>query len=159
MNHLKIIEYHPKYQSDFYKINAEWVSEMFIMERWDEDILANPDFHILAPGGKIWFAEHDQLGVVGTCALMKTGPNEFELTKMGVLKSARGLKAGQLLLEHVITYAHSQKIENLYLLTNRKCETAIHLYERYGFEHDPSILTNFGEKYSRCDVAMKWRNP
>ena len=45
---------------------------------------------------------------------------------------------------------------SLYLLTNRKCAAAIHLYEKLGFEHDPAILQSHGKRYERCDVAMSF---
>lgn len=36
------------------------------------------------------------------CALLKRGEGAYELTKMGVLSSARGLKVGEIFLQHVI---------------------------------------------------------
>jgi ribosomal protein S18 acetylase RimI-like enzyme len=49
------------------------------------------------------------------------------------------------------------KIETLYLLTSKKCEAAIHLYKKYGFEHSEEIMRDYGKSYERCDVAMKFR--
>ena len=49
----------------------------------------------IAPGGDIRFVAAEGLGVVGACALQKTGERRFELTKMGVLPEARGRKAGE----------------------------------------------------------------
>ena len=46
--------------------------------------------------------------------------------------------------------------EQLYLLTNRKCEAAIHLYEKAGFRHDAAIMARYGARYARCDVAMDY---
>ena len=47
--------------------------------------------------------------------------------------------------------------DRLYLLTNRKCGPAIHLYEKLGFQHDAEIMALFGSRYERCDVAMRYR--
>jgi GNAT superfamily N-acetyltransferase len=91
---------------------------------------------------------------VGTCALLKSSEGEYELTKMGVLPSARGLKVGERLLEFVIDQAKALNCERLYLLTNKRCEAAIHLYEKLGFEHSSMIMENYGYHYERCDVAM-----
>jgi ribosomal protein S18 acetylase RimI-like enzyme len=48
------------------------------------------------------------------------------------------------------------EVDSLYLLTNRKCAAAIHLYEKLGFAHDASILDTDGKRYERCDVAMSY---
>ena len=116
-NPIKIVPYSPKLKQYFYDINEEWISSMFTMEDVDETVLSDPETHILSTGGKIWFAEHPQLGIIGTCALRKTGEDEFELTKMGVFKKARGLKVGEILLQFVITYVRENNISHCYLLT------------------------------------------
>ena len=100
--------------------------------------------------------EAQGLGIVGACALQKTGPTSYELTKMGVRESARGKKAGEFLLAAVIRRARELGADPLYLLTNAKCATAIHLYEKHGFQHDPEIMAKYGARYERCDVAMRY---
>ena len=47
--------------------------------------------------------------------------------------------------------------KTLYLLTNADCAPAIHLYEKMGFEHDAQIMRDFGLRYERCNVAMRYR--
>lgn len=73
---------------------------------------------------------------------------------MGVLKKARGLNAGHLLMQAAINLAKQLEAKKLYLMTNKKCEAAIHLYEKYNFIHSPEILESLGSKYERCNVAM-----
>ncbi|TQV88058.1 bifunctional helix-turn-helix transcriptional regulator/GNAT family N-acetyltransferase [Aliikangiella coralliicola] len=153
---VEIVDFTPALAGYFKSINNEWIVDMFELESSDREILDNPQKVVIEPGGKIYFAKHPTLGIVGTCALLKQGPGRFELTKMGVLKSARGLKVGEVLLEHVIKQADQMSVNNLYLLTNRKCQAAIHLYEKLGFEHDVEIMENYGKKYQRCDVAMRY---
>lgn len=152
---IEITPYTPELKESFYTINKEWISEMFVMEAIDENILKNPQEKILDDGGHIWFATHPELGVIGTCALRKTGESEYELTKMGVLKKARGLKAGEKLLQFVIQFAKEQNYALTYLLTNANCKAAIHLYEKNGFVHDQEIKKRFGSEYDRCNVAMR----
>ncbi|MEX0341790.1 MAG: GNAT family N-acetyltransferase [Erythrobacter sp.] len=147
-------EYDPSLAREFQDINREWIEDMFAMEKADKDILENPQERIIDAGGDILFVEAAGLGIVGTCALLKTGPDAFELTKMGVRESARGLKAGEFLLAAIIERAHKLGAEKLYLLTNSKCASAIHLYEKLGFEHDRGILEDYAARYERCDVAM-----
>ena len=141
----------------FHDINAEWIEAMFRLEATDREVLENPRTRISDPGGDILFVEAVGLGIVGTCALQKIGERQLELTKMGVLDSARGRKAGEFLLAATIRRAQELGADNLYLLTNAICAPAIHFYEKLGFEHDAATMRDFGARYQRCDVAMRYR--
>jgi GNAT superfamily N-acetyltransferase len=154
---LTIHEYSDALAIDFRDINAEWITAMFRLEDTDREVLDNPRARIIDAGGVILFVEARGLGIVGTCALQKTGPTAYELTKMGVRESARGLKAGEFLLAAVIRRAMALGAAPLYLLTNAKCAAAIHLYEKLGFQHDADIMARYGARYERCDVAMRYR--
>jgi DNA-binding MarR family transcriptional regulator/GNAT superfamily N-acetyltransferase len=156
---VNIIEFSPELSHYFEFINTQWIEEMFVLENVDKQVLSHPQQSIIDKGGKIWFAEHPHLGIVGTCALLNKGDGKCELTKMGVLKIARGLKVGEVLLQHVIKEAQPIAYESLFLLTNSKCIAAIHLYEKNGFVHDKEIMSTFGKIYQRCDVAMRWLPP
>ena len=153
---LEILPFSKDLAPYFDSINREWIESMFVLEPIDENVISSPQSSIIDRGGHIWFAKHEILGVVGTCALMKKGDGIFELTKMGVVSSARGLKVGEALLQHVIEQAPSIAHNSLFLLTNKKCEAAIHLYEKNGFIHCNSIMQKFGGAYERCDVAMRY---
>ena len=154
---LTIREFTDDLARDFREINEQWISSMYRLEQGDLDVLTDPKSAIVEPGGAILFVEAEGLGVVGACALMKTGDREFELTKMGVLESARGCKAGEFLLKAVIARAEEMGAETLYLLSNKKSAAAVHLYEKLGFSHDEEIMRRFGSHYERCDVAMRYR--
>lgn len=154
---LRIVPYSDALATAFHDINAEWIADMFDLEATDIEVLENPRERIIDPGGEILFVEAAGLGIVGTCALQKTGERQFELTKMGVLASARGRKAGEYLLAAMLKRAQEVGADRLYLLTNAKCAAAIHLYEKAGFEHDADIMQEFGARYARCDVAMRIR--
>lgn len=138
----------------FRSINAQWIEAMYSLEQTDRDVLEHPRARIIDKGGDILFVEAQGLGIVGACALQKTGEGQYELTKMGVLESARGRKAGEFLLKAVIARARQKGARRLYLLSNRKSEAAIHLYEKLGFRHDGGIMREFGARYARCNVAM-----
>lgn len=153
---LRLREFDDALAADFRDINAEWITAMFSLEDADREVLNNPRRRIIEGGGAILFVEVPGLGIVGTCALQKTGPTSFELTKMGVRETARGLKAGEFLLDAAITRAQALGANPLYLLSNRKCAAAIHLYEKFGFSHDADILAHYGASYSRCNVAMRY---
>lgn len=51
---------------------------MFRLEDTDRDVLDNPGARIVDSGGVILFAQDQDLGIVGTCALQKTGERQFE---------------------------------------------------------------------------------
>jgi DNA-binding MarR family transcriptional regulator/N-acetylglutamate synthase-like GNAT family acetyltransferase len=154
---LAVREYSDDLARDFYEINAEWISSMFVMEKRDREVLSHPRELIVDPGGRIFFVESKELGVIGTCALMKVHDGVFELTKMGVRPAARGRGAGELLLETALACASAMDIDTLFLLTNSACGPAIKLYEKLGFEHDAEVLATHGATYARCDVAMIYR--
>ena len=154
---LRIRPYDDGLARHFHDINAEWIEAMFRLEATDRDVLENPRERIIAPGGDILFVEAEGVGIVGACALQRTGPDAFELTKMGVRETARGMKAGEFLLEAIIARAQELGATKLYLLTSHKCAAAIHLYEKLGFAHDAQIMAEYGGRYERCDVAMRYR--
>ena len=156
---LSIREFTDDLAGAFRDINVEWISSMYRLEQADRDVLDNPRARIIDPGGTILFVEAGGLGVVGACALLKTGDHRFELAKMGVLESARGRKAGEFLLKAVIARAHQLGADLLYLLSNKNSAPAIHLYEKLGFAHDDEIMREYGARYARCDVAMRYVAP
>lgn len=154
---LRLLEFSDALAPAFHDINKEWIEAMFVLEPVDREVLENPREKIISPGGTILFVEAEGLGIVGTCALKPTGGGGYELTKMGVLESARGLGAGAFLLAATIARAQRIGADPLYLLTNKACAAAIHLYEKLGFCHDAGIMADYGTRYARCDVAMRYR--
>lgn len=153
---LRIREFTDELAPLFRDINAQWLTSMYSLEPLDEEVLGNPRTRIIDPGGTILFVEAEGLGIVGTCALLKSGEGEYELTKMGVLERARGRKAGEFLLRAVIDRAQEMGADLLYLLSNSKSAAAIHLYKKLGFVHDAAIMQRFGAHYERCNVAMRY---
>jgi N-acetylglutamate synthase-like GNAT family acetyltransferase len=140
----------------FRAINEEWIQDLYQLEDTDRIVLNNPRREIIDRGGTILFVEAQGVGIIGTCALQKTGDRQYELTKMGVLQAARGCKAGTFLLNAMIATAQQMGAQTLYLLSNKKSTAAIHLYEKLGFQHDAQIMQTFGSRYARCDVAMRY---
>lgn len=153
---LSIRDYSDDLACEFHDINTEWISDMFRIEETDRKTLEHPRASIIDAGGAVLFVEATGMGIIGTCALQKTSATGFELTKMGVRKVARGLKAGEFLLNAVIDKARTLGADPLYLLTNSRCAAAIHLYEKLGFQHDLGIMADYGARYARCDVAMRY---
>ncbi|WP_416305041.1 GNAT family N-acetyltransferase [Neptunicella sp. SCSIO 80796] len=153
---LEFLPYSSDLAGHFKTINEQWISAMFAIEPADLASLDHPQELIIDRGGQIYFVKTEQLGVIGCCALLPKENGVFELTKMGVLDSARGLKAGEALLQYVLQQAKNLPIKRLFLLTNKKCEAAVHLYEKNGFVHDKQVMDQYGSSYQRCNVAMKY---
>jgi DNA-binding MarR family transcriptional regulator/N-acetylglutamate synthase-like GNAT family acetyltransferase len=156
---LTILEYSDALAPAFRNINAQWIHALYQMEQADLELLDNPRARIIDKGGDILFVEAEGFGVVGACALLKTAEGQYELTKMGVLESARGRKAGEFLLKAVIARAERLGAKRLYLLSNWKSAAAVHLYEKLGFAHDDGIMQEFGARYERSNVAMLHHPP
>lgn len=154
MSRLVIREFSDALAPDFYRINAQWIADMYTLEPTDVDVLENPRARLVDPGGAILFVEDTELGIIGTCGLQKTGERQFELTKMGVVPEARGRGVGAFLLEAMIALAFELGCDRLYLLSSWKGAAGVHLYERAGFVHDEGIMEEFGRRYARCNVAM-----
>ena len=121
-----------------------------------------------------WFArgplKPDTVFVVGDGATLAQVSGRLE--EKGAVLSARTfrwrarlfghgqtVKAGEFLLAAAIDRAQAMGADPLYLLTNRACEAAIHLYEKLGFRHDAAIMETYGARYARCDVAMRHHGP
>jgi GNAT superfamily N-acetyltransferase len=80
-------------------------------------------------------------------------PGEFELAKMTVSESARGQGVGRRLLVFAIALAHVLHARRLYLESNTKAASAIHLYEELGFRH--MAAPEHASKYARANVFME----
>lgn len=153
---LSILPWAPERARAFHDINAAWIEEMFALEAHDREVLEDPQTHIIDRGGDILYAHSSALGLIGACALMPIEDGALELTKMGVLATARGLKVGEFLLAAAIERARHMPQRPLFLLTNSRCAAAIHLYEKLGFQHDAEIMQRYGGLYGRCNVAMRY---
>ena len=156
---LTIIRFIEDLAGDFYRINAQWIADMYRLEPTDLEVLEHPRERIIGPGGDILFVRHPDLGIVGTCALQRTGERQFELTKMGVVPEARGKGAGAFLLAATIARAFEIGCDRLYLLSNSKGAAGVRLYEKAGLVHDAGIMEEFGKRYERCNVAMLYSGP
>ena len=147
----EIISYNPKYTKFFYEYNIEWLKTFFYVEPYDEEVLSKPEKYIINKGGHIFFAKQGKT-ILGTVALMPTEEYKvFELTKMAVLKEARGQKIGQHLLQHCIVFAREQALKALMLYSNTKLENAIYLYRKYGFEE---LELEKDNPYERANIKM-----
>ncbi|MCC9136858.1 GNAT family N-acetyltransferase [Pontibacter silvestris] len=147
---IQIVDYNLFYAKAFYDLNHEWITTYFVMEEADEKSLGDPESYILSKGGYILIALFNG-EPVGTCALIKEGNNTFELAKMAVAPKMQGMKIGKMLGEAAVDRARRVGASKVYLLSNRRLETALNLYRRLGFKEVPVGPSN----YQRADIKME----
>lgn len=150
---VEILDYRPRLQPDFERLNVEWLERYFHVEPLDRQVLGDPDSHVIKGGGAILFARLDG-DIVGTVALKHAGDRVFELTKMAVTQSAQGRGVGKALLDAAIARFRSLDGVAMYLESHSSLEVALGLYERAGFVHEPRPAPS---PYARADVYMVFR--
>lgn len=150
---LEIVEFEPALAPDFERLNREWLEALFTVEPVDARVLGDPERYVIEPGGQILFARSAG-AIVGTVALKHEGQGRYELTKMAVTASARGLGAGRRLGEAVIDRFHALGGSCLYLESHSSLAPALALYESLGFRHSPRPAPS---EYARSDVYMEYR--
>lgn len=150
MDELRIITWDPAFAADFARLNYAWIERFFEIEPHDRELLDDPERFIIEPGGQIFFAVEGGKAV-GTVALVADG-REFELAKMAVEPEAQGRKIGSQLMEACISYAKETRCSAIYLDSNTKLGSAIHLYRKFGF-----VETEFDgfSPYSRVNIRMR----
>ncbi len=146
---IEIVAFQDHHAEAFKQIGKEWINQYMSLEAADIAILNHPKEQIIDQGGFIFMAM-DGTRAVGTCALVQKSASRWELCKLGVSKSHRGLGIGSLLTEHVIQQAKELDLDYLFLESSRKLKAAISLYEKIGFQFDNSSA----ERTPQCDVQM-----
>ena len=154
---LEIREFEPGDEIAFRALNEEWITRYFALEPKDVASLADPQASILDRGGRIFLAVRNGRPI-GCCALLAMGPGEFEVAKMAVTESCQGAGIGRRLLAATIEGARALGARRLYLETNSKLATAIHLYESLGFRHVP-LERVAPSPYARANVHMELNLP
>jgi putative acetyltransferase len=153
LSRVEFRHFEPGDEAAFRDLNKAWIAGYFEVEEKDWEVLNNPVKYILDPGGALIMAVQDGVAV-GTCALLAMGGGSFEVAKMTVSEQLRGQGIGKKLLEHVIGYARETSARRLYLETNNKLASAIHLYESLGFQHLPPERI-VPSPYARANVYME----
>jgi putative acetyltransferase len=148
-----IREFQPGDEADFRRLNEEWITLYFKLEPKDRYTLEHPQETILDHGGRIFFAVRESVAL-GTVALVPIAPNEYEVAKMGVTATSRGLGIGRLLMQAVVDAARTSGATRLYLETNHALLPAIRVYTAAGFRDVPKDKLT-PSPYQRADVFME----
>tara|TARA_R110000782_G_scaffold167634_1_gene259843 strand:+ start:2190 stop:2648 length:459 start_codon:yes stop_codon:yes gene_type:complete len=148
---LTIVPYEPKYTQNFKELNLAWITEYFIVEEKDRELLNNCESSIIDKGGYIFIGLWDN-EPVGCFSLLKISEVNFELGKMAVSKSHQGLKIGQDLLVFAINFARSKNWNTLLLYSSTKLDAALHIYKKFGFKE---VTLENNNIYLRSDIKME----
>lgn len=149
LSEIKIIDYQPEHKNYFRQLNYEWIKKYFTVEEEDLKLLENPEEYIIKPGGAILMAKRGE-DIVGTCGLIKTDNDTFELVKMAVDENVRGRKIGYLLGTAAINKARKLGAKKIQLETNSSLIPVVSLYKKLGFAE---VLLKKSE-YKRCNLKM-----
>ena len=147
---IEIIEYNEKYHAEFRKLNLEWLDKYNLTESHDLTVLDDPKGTILDHGGFIWLAKAGD-EIVGSAALMNEGHGIFELAKMCVAKDWQGKGISKILIETCLKKAKEIGAKKLSLFSNHQLQTALKLYEKYGFKN----VEVKDSRFANADVKME----
>ena len=147
---IDIIEFKNKYANVFADLNYEWIGHFFNIEPIDRKYLDNPKEMILDKGGSVLLAKYGE-DIVGTICLVKMEDDVYELAKMSVSPNLRGKKIGHKLMDACLEKAKILGAKMILILSNRKLQNAIYLYEKYGFID----VGSEDDDYERCDIRME----
>jgi len=145
-----IIDYEDQYIKDFQRLNLEWLEKFDLVESHDLEILDHPRENVIDRGGFLFLLK-DEDTVIGSAGIFKMNDKEYELIKMSVAPEYRGKKFGDMLLEKCIAKAKEIKASRIILFSNSNLQTAIRLYERFGFKHMEVVNAPF----ETADIKME----
>jgi GNAT superfamily N-acetyltransferase len=152
---IDLVGYRAEFRAAFERLNRRWLEEHGLLEPADLEYLQEPERHILADGGEVYFAVDGEV-VVGTCAAIRLSDTTFELAKLVVDPAARGAGLGRRLCETVLDYAGRNGATEVVLTSNTALVEAIRLYESLGFHHEPLPAD---VRYATADVFMRLQLP
>ncbi|MFL5763108.1 MAG: GNAT family N-acetyltransferase [Bacteroidia bacterium] len=147
---ITIVPYSGGLKEHVRKLNYEWLQKYFSVEPNDIIQLSDPENEIIAKGGHIFYAKYEN-EIVGTATLLKTENGIYELGKMAVTESAKGLGIGNTLMDYSILLAKQLGAKELILYSNRSLTPAITMYKKYSFVE---VKMESGH-YERANIKMK----
>lgn len=152
---MNVIPYKEKYKNYFIQFNTDWIKDNF-------EYLEEEDLHTfnhieesLEKGAMIYFAI-DNENVLATCMTKPLGDDgTWEICKLGSNKNLPHKGAGSAVFEAAMNWAILHGARKLFILSNSKLETALHIYKKYGFREIK--LDDY--EYVRGDIAFEYIVP
>ena len=149
MKEVQIKAYEDKFHQQFKDISLDWLHANDLYEIGDDALLDNPEKYI--ENGSYIFLAHYNNEIVGTVSLSPLENNTFEIMKLGVIDTYKGLGIGTKLMQLCIDICIERKVQLITLETSSKLQNAIKLYEKFGFVH-VEISDSY---YESADVKME----
>lgn len=147
---IKIVENDRQLLADFIQLNEAWITRYFKIEEVDRELAKNPN-KIIDDGGYVFSLVYKG-EVLGVCALFRNEGQVFELARMAVSTTHQGRGLGSLLLRTALKKCRAVGARSVFLISNTKLESAIHLYKKHGF-----LTESKGEHpaYARANIVMR----
>lgn len=149
---MRIVPYDPKYKNEFIEMNKRWISEMFVMEEADLDVLNNIERSIEA-GAQIFFAVDENDEVLACCMIAPLADGEWEIEKFCAKGMYTGTGAGSACLKACLDFAKKKRIRKVVIVSNRRCTHAVSLYRKNGFVEVLVDKEKF--PFERGDIAFE----
>ena len=119
------------------------------MEKDDVETFRNIEKGI-ANGGMIYFAtENDK--VMATCMVRNIGNKTWEIFKLAANEKYKGKGAGNAVFEQCMKYAIEHGAKKMFIISNSRLKTALHIYHKHGFKEIK--LKDY--EYGRGDIAFE----
>lgn len=133
---IEIITYESRYQPDFMRLNLEWLDGYDLKESHDVAMLEDPEGMIINANGMLFLARENE-EIIGTAGILQDHHHaqNYELVKMAVSPQHRGKGISKLLLDRCLQEARKLGAQKMILFSSSKLQTALKLYEQYGFKH------------------------
>ncbi|MCD8333805.1 MAG: GNAT family N-acetyltransferase [Clostridiales bacterium] len=148
---MNIIPFEERYRQAFIDFNTDWIVSNFgSLEEPDRELFANLDRE-LDRGGMIFFAVEGETPLA-TCMATPMEGTTWEICKLGSNSALPHRGAGTAVFEAAMDWALDHGAERLFMLSNRKLKTALHIYEKHGFREVK--LQNY--EYERGDIALEY---
>ena len=147
----RVVPYREEFRAAFDALNREWIEKYFTLEPADREILGDPDGKIIDEGGQVFFVV-ERGEILGTCAILRHTPDEYEIAKMAVAITARGRGLGDLLMDACIAFARGREARRLIIVSNTRLEPAIRLYRKHGFVQVPLASD---ARYKRANIRLE----
>jgi putative acetyltransferase len=147
----RVVPYQEEFRGAFAELNREWIEKYFTLEPADREILGDPDGKIIDAGGQVFFVI-ERGEILGTCAMLRHGADEYEIAKMAVAPTARGRGFGDLLMDACIAFALEREARRVIIVSNTILEPAIRLYRKHGFVQVPLARD---ARYERANIRLE----
>lgn len=151
MANVEIVEFSDEWAEEFASLNYEWIEKYFTVEKHDREILDDPQQFVIDPGGQIFMAIVSGLAA-GTVAMIPSGDDVIELTKMAVAPEFQGMGIANHLMMACISFAEANGTKVIFLESHRSLQPALALYRKHGFVETP---VDPNSEYARADIRME----